>query len=65
MAMGTDPHMDCHRVTKSGGAAEVHTLVGLAPSNHGTSIDGLTSPVHVPCVPVLPITGPGGWVPSF
>ncbi len=22
------------------------------------------SPVHVPCVPVLPITGPVGWVPS-
>lgn len=24
-----------------GGAAKVHTLVGLAPSNHGTSLDGL------------------------
>ena len=22
------------------------------------------SPVRVPCVPVLPITGPVGWVPS-
>ncbi len=26
-----------------GGAAKVHTLVGLAPSNHGTTLDGLTS----------------------
>jgi triacylglycerol esterase/lipase EstA (alpha/beta hydrolase family) len=26
-----------------GGAARVHTLVGLAPSNHGTTLDGLTS----------------------
>ncbi|MEY9967952.1 triacylglycerol esterase/lipase EstA (alpha/beta hydrolase family) [Streptacidiphilus sp. MAP12-16] len=25
-----------------GGAAKVHTLVGLAPSNHGTNLDGLT-----------------------
>ena len=25
-----------------GGAAKVHTLVGLAPSNHGTTLDGLT-----------------------
>ncbi|MFC1440406.1 alpha/beta fold hydrolase [Streptacidiphilus sp. N1-10] len=25
-----------------GGAAKVHTLVGLAPSNHGTDLDGLT-----------------------
>ncbi len=24
-----------------GGAAKVHTLVGLAPSNHGTNLDGL------------------------
>lgn len=24
-----------------GGASEVHTLVGLAPSNHGTTLDGL------------------------
>jgi triacylglycerol esterase/lipase EstA (alpha/beta hydrolase family) len=24
-----------------GGAAKVHTLVGLAPSNHGTTVDGL------------------------
>jgi triacylglycerol esterase/lipase EstA (alpha/beta hydrolase family) len=24
-----------------GGAAEVHTLVGLSPSNHGTTVDGL------------------------
>jgi hypothetical protein len=24
-----------------GGASKVHTLVGLAPSNHGTTIDGL------------------------
>jgi triacylglycerol esterase/lipase EstA (alpha/beta hydrolase family) len=26
-----------------GGAAKVHTLVGLSPSNHGTTIDGLTT----------------------
>lgn len=26
-----------------GGAAHVHTLVGLAPSSHGTTIDGLTT----------------------
>ncbi|GAB2732138.1 esterase/lipase family protein [Kitasatospora kifunensis] len=26
-----------------GGAAKVHTLVGLAPSNHGTTLDGLTT----------------------
>jgi triacylglycerol esterase/lipase EstA (alpha/beta hydrolase family) len=26
-----------------GGAAKVHTLVGLAPSNHGTTIDGVTT----------------------
>jgi triacylglycerol esterase/lipase EstA (alpha/beta hydrolase family) len=25
------------------GAAKVHTLVGLAPSNHGTTLDGLTA----------------------
>ena len=24
-----------------GGAAKVHSLVGLAPSNHGTTLDGL------------------------
>lgn len=24
-----------------GGASKVHTLVGLAPSNHGTTLDGL------------------------
>ena len=26
-----------------GGAQRVHTLVGLSPSNHGTTVDGLTS----------------------
>ena len=26
-----------------GGAAKVHTLVGLAPSNHGTTLDGLST----------------------
>ena len=26
-----------------GGAAKVHTLVGLAPSNHGTTLDGLSA----------------------
>ena len=29
-----------------GGAQYVHTLVGLAPSNHGTTLDGLTSLVN-------------------
>jgi triacylglycerol esterase/lipase EstA (alpha/beta hydrolase family) len=32
-----------------GGAAKVHTLVGLAPSNHGTTLDGLlTLASHFP-----------------
>jgi triacylglycerol esterase/lipase EstA (alpha/beta hydrolase family) len=32
-----------------GGAAKVHTLVGLAPSNHGTTLDGLfTLASHIP-----------------
>jgi triacylglycerol esterase/lipase EstA (alpha/beta hydrolase family) len=26
-----------------GGAPRVHTLVGLSPSNHGTTVDGLTN----------------------
>jgi triacylglycerol esterase/lipase EstA (alpha/beta hydrolase family) len=26
-----------------GGAARVHTLVGLSPSNHGTTVDGITT----------------------
>ncbi len=26
-----------------GGASKVHTLIGLAPSNHGTTLDGLTA----------------------
>jgi hypothetical protein len=31
------------------GAANVHTLVGLAPSNHGTTLDGLfTLSSHFP-----------------
>lgn len=29
-----------------GGAATVHTLVGLAPSNYGTTVDGLTTLSH-------------------
>jgi triacylglycerol esterase/lipase EstA (alpha/beta hydrolase family) len=29
-----------------GGAANVHTLVGLAPSNHGTTVDGLLTLAH-------------------
>jgi hypothetical protein len=24
-----------------GGASSVHTLIGLAPSNHGTTLDGI------------------------
>jgi triacylglycerol esterase/lipase EstA (alpha/beta hydrolase family) len=39
-----------------GGAAEVRTLVGLAPSNHGTTVDGLA---HLPGVPQLLTTGLG------
>jgi triacylglycerol esterase/lipase EstA (alpha/beta hydrolase family) len=32
-----------------GGAAKVHTLVGLAPSNHGTTVNGLfTVAEHIP-----------------
>jgi triacylglycerol esterase/lipase EstA (alpha/beta hydrolase family) len=32
-----------------GGAAKVHTLVGLAPSNHGTTVNGLfTIAEHIP-----------------
>ena len=30
-----------------GGASKVHTLVGLAPSNHGTTIDGLKTLLSV------------------
>ena len=30
-----------------GGAAKVHTLVGLAPSNHGTTVDGITTLTHI------------------
>jgi triacylglycerol esterase/lipase EstA (alpha/beta hydrolase family) len=26
-----------------GGAAKVHTLIGLAPSNHGTTVEGITT----------------------
>jgi len=32
-----------NQVLAATGAARVHTLVGLAPSNHGTTLDGLTS----------------------
>ena len=39
-----------------GGADKVHTLVGLAPSNHGTTISGLA---HVPGVPELLAAGIG------
>ncbi|WP_342667922.1 esterase/lipase family protein, partial [Streptomyces catenulae] len=35
---GMMPHYYLKRL---GGAAKVHTLVGLAPSNHGTTLDGL------------------------
>ena len=33
--------MPRYYVKNLGGAAEVHTLVGLSPSNHGTTLDGL------------------------
>lgn len=37
-----------------GGAGKVHTLVGLAPSNHGTTLSGLTTlAVLVPSAPAL------------
>ncbi|MFC5055955.1 esterase/lipase family protein [Saccharothrix xinjiangensis] len=39
-----------------GGADKVHTLVGLAPPNHGTTISGLA---HVPGVPELLAAGVG------
>ncbi|MCW2898397.1 MAG: lipase [Streptosporangiaceae bacterium] len=39
-----------------GGAKKVHTLVGLAPSNHGTTVDGLA---RLPGVPQLLTTGLG------
>jgi triacylglycerol esterase/lipase EstA (alpha/beta hydrolase family) len=39
-----------------GGAAKVHTLVGLAPSNHGTTVGGLAL---LPGVPQLLTTGLG------
>ena len=38
-----------------GGASKVHTLIGLAPSNHGTTIDGLQTLLSV--FPVAPILG--------
>jgi pimeloyl-ACP methyl ester carboxylesterase len=31
-----------------GGASKVHTLIGLAPSNHGTTVDGLTDLFTIP-----------------
>jgi triacylglycerol esterase/lipase EstA (alpha/beta hydrolase family) len=30
-----------------GGAGKVHTLVGLSPSNHGTTVDGVTTLTHL------------------
>ena len=87
-----------------GGASKVGKFVALAPSNYGTTLDGLTAlgqtlgllagvnsvlsttceacvqqevgssllnaldpaqPVTVPCLLVLPVTGPVGPVPSF
>ncbi len=44
-----------------GGAASVHDLVGLAPSNHGTTVDGHERPVrrrHRPGVARPPHAGP-------
>ncbi len=35
--------MPRYYLDKLGGAAKVHMLVGLAPSNHGTTLDGLAS----------------------
>jgi triacylglycerol esterase/lipase EstA (alpha/beta hydrolase family) len=33
--------MPAYYIKRLGGATRVHTLVGLAPSNHGTTLDGL------------------------
>jgi lipase (class 2) len=38
-----------------GGAQRVHTLIGLSPSNHGTTVDGLTNLLAV--LPGRPETG--------
>jgi triacylglycerol esterase/lipase EstA (alpha/beta hydrolase family) len=35
--------MPRYYIKSLGGAAKVHTLVGLAPSNHGTTLDGLAT----------------------
>ena len=38
--------MPAYYIKRLGGAPRVHTLVGLAPSNHGTSLDGLETLVE-------------------
>lgn len=35
--------MPRYYIKSLGGSAKIHTLVGLAPSNHGTTLNGLTS----------------------
>ena len=38
--------MPNYYLASSAGASKVHTLIGLAPSNHGTTLDGLTELVE-------------------
>jgi triacylglycerol esterase/lipase EstA (alpha/beta hydrolase family) len=35
--------MPRYYIKNLGGASKVHTLIGLAPSNHGTTLDGVTA----------------------
>lgn len=44
-----------------------HLEIAYDPVAMADTLNALdpASPVHVPCGPVLPITGPIGWVPSF
>ncbi len=43
-------------MTKDGGAPYVHELVGLAPSNHGTTLDGLLALINADTAIGLPAT---------
>ena len=43
-------------MTKDGGAPDVHELVGLAPSNHGTTLDGLLALINADTAIGLPAT---------
>jgi triacylglycerol esterase/lipase EstA (alpha/beta hydrolase family) len=35
--------MPNYYIKRLGGASKVHTFVALAPSNHGTTLDGITT----------------------